>query len=150
MKTSNLFLLAIMSLSFLLTSCSKDDDKINLDNDDILVGLWDVNKVTANAYVDGLKIEGITVAVEGTLEFKGEDTGFADFTLTFAGEASEARGSFTWKRDGFELIIDMGDEDFVRYAIIDSEDNLQRLQFIDKDEDSDDEVELTFELIRVQ
>ena len=148
MKYSKLLLVACLGISLLMTACKKDDDVI-LENDDVIVGLWDVHSVYADAYVSGFKIENIAVKSEGTLEFKPDFTGVADFTLEFMGDLEEARGKFSWKRQGFELIVSMGDDE-IRYAVIDDQPDLQNLQYTDKEEDSDDEVELTFQLLRLK
>ncbi len=146
MHSSKVFCLLFLAVAILSTSCKKDDDQL-LENDDVLVGLWDLTSVTADAYVDVYKIEDIDVTSSGTLNFEPDFTGSADFTMDFAGELQVAKGAFQWQRDGFELVLKM-DGDEIRYAIIDSDENSQSLQFTDKEEDTNDEVELTFHLTR--
>ena len=146
MKNSKLFLLTIVAITLFNSACKKDSENPVV-NDDRIVGEWQVDNVSATAYVDGFKVEGIEVLSDGTLEFKNDYEGYADFSLEFLGDQSIARGPFTWERDGFELVVKMADE-VIRYAVIDDEDNLQRLQYTYKEDDSNDEVEFTFELKR--
>ena len=142
LKITILLLVAAISLST-MTSCSKD----NADNQDSIVGVWDVVEAEADAFVDGIAVRGIDVETTGTLSFSEDGTGTAAFSMTFAGETEAANGPFTWTRDGFELLITVGGET-ERYAFVADDSNTKQLQITYNNDDSNDEVEITFTMVR--
>ena len=142
MKNIIKFFFLSVAIAFILPSCSKDSDQ-GPDAVDNLVGTWDVVRADAIAYVDGIKLDGITVETDGTLKFEADGSGRADFTMSFLDTSERARGNFTWERSGFEVLISMEGET-LRYATIVNEPNYQELQVTYEDEDSNDEVEFNF------
>lgn len=146
MKTHNLILVALLSITFVLQSCQKDEDP-ELTESDVIIGTWNVVRADATAYVDGFRVDGIEVHTTGTLKFDDNGTGYADFSLTFLDDTDTAEGPFVWRRDGFELVIHQEEEE-LRYAVLKDETNLQHLQVTYEEELSNDEVEFTFVLER--
>lgn len=150
MKTLNLNLLLLVAVLFAFSSCNKDsEDQPRPSNADNIVGTWNVMTAEATAYVDGVAYPDIEVQTNGTMQFKEDGTGEADFTMTFLDDTDEVVGPFDWERDGFEIIVSTNGEESIRYANVTNEANYQELQVTYEDPDSNDEVEFTFKLERL-
>ena len=143
----NLFFIGAIALAF--SSCKKEDNTPEEPQDNI-VGTWDMLGADATAYIDGYAFDGIEVETDGTMEFDGNGTGTADFTMTFMGDTDELKGPFSWQRDGFEIVVSTNSEEQLRYAIITDEKDYQELQVTYEDESSNDEVEFLFKMQRIK
>jgi hypothetical protein len=142
MKNIIKFFFLSVAITLILPSCSKDsnqDPKI-VDN---LIGEWKVVRADATAYIDGIKLEGITVETNGTLKFDSDGSGRADFSMSFLETNKRARGNFTWERSGFEVLISM-DGETLRYASIVNDPDYQELQVTYEEKYSSKEVEFNF------
>ena len=146
MKTLNIKFLvfALVASMACMASCKKDSDTVNVETDS-LVGLWGVDEGGALVYVEGNLLADVEITTGGTLKFNADGTGEADFSITFMGETDEAKGPFTWERDGFELIIDKGGEG-ERWVMIDDEKSLKTIQYTHYGEEEEMEVEFTLTL----
>ena len=130
------FYLCFFAVTTLFTSCQKDDDGNTPESQQTLVGQWNVDEGTAVAFVDGNQAFEGNITTEGTMTFNNNKTGSANFSMTFLNDTESVNGTFTWEKDGFEILFDKDTEDESRWAIIDDEKNRQRLQFTDVDEES--------------
>lgn len=147
MKTLKVLFSAVLMIAF-LASCSKDNNGPGGDQvQDNLVGTWQVKDGEATVYSEGTIIYEGVITTQGTITFKNDNTGMADFSMTVVGETDDLKGPFTWEIDGFEVVVDKGTEDEIRWAIITDKDNLQQLQFTHEQED-DVEVEFLLNLVK--
>ena len=147
MKTLK-FLSFALCLLVAFTSCKKDEDVRPQDVQDNIVGDWTVSEGQAVVYASGYKVLDTEVATSGTIDFDNNNTGQADFSMNILGDVESTKGPFTWELDGFEIVMDKGTADEIRWAIITDTDNLQELQYTEVDEEEDMEVEFTLTLVR--
>ena len=145
MKTFKLMcsVLSLMAVVMLSNSCQKDEAP-TIDNVDNLVGSWSVAEGNATIFLSGIKAE-VEIETDGKMTFREDGTGSTDFTMTFDGETERVRGTFTWERDGFEIVIEAGDE-VNRWALVDDEPTFKTVQYTEDIEDG--EAEFTFKLVR--
>ena len=140
-----LFFLGSLFSFILLASCEKEQNAPQ--GGDSIIGEWQMQDGTADAFEDGVKIFSGEIQTSGSMTFSENGAGTVDFSMTFVQETSEVVGSFNWERDGFELIIDDGSET-QRWQLIDDEPNRKTVQLTQIDEDSGLEIALNLYMIR--
>mgnify|MGYP007101567870 CR=1 FL=1 len=120
MKNLVLITLAVCSV-LIFNSCNKDLDKV-------LFGTWSVTKVEGTLNVNGSSVfSGVDENPVGTVEFKNNGKGEQNYSFTFNGSVYPQTGTFTWRANEDEIVIDrVSDPDMIWIRIINS-DNKQKV-----------------------
>lgn len=104
-----------------LNSCYKDLDRV-------LFGTWTVTKVEGTLNVNGSSVfSGADEDPVGTVDFENNGKGEQNYSFTFNGTVYPQTGTFTWRANEDEIIIDrVSQPDMIWTRIIDS-DNRQKV-----------------------
>ena len=150
MKNLNTLALLLLFAITILPSCKKDKDLQEFEEniDTGWIGEWAVSDGTANVYQNGELLADVHISTFGTIEFKNDFSGQADFGIKIGEDVEELQGPFTWEEEAFELVISYPDGIVERWAVIDDEAKMKRIQFTQKDEASNSEIELSLVLIK--
>lgn len=98
------FLHALFALSFLLFACEEGIGP-GQDNDDSIVGVWNLEKVSSSGTVLGASRSDTDNNPTGTIEFKNTGLGDTDYSYELFDRRTNSNGGFSWTRDGDEIEI---------------------------------------------
>ena len=116
MKLFKSFFLFISILT-IFSACKKDEDSFTI------VGTWQMDEVIAEVNVMGVSETSTDASPSGTIQFKEDGSGEANYSFNVLGDDYSREGSFTWTLDGRNLTIQAGSDATV-WALTTMENNL--------------------------
>lgn len=106
MKRSTFFHF-LLALSLLLCGCEGDLGDLGQENDSI-VGVWNLDKVSSSGTVAGVSRSDTDNDPSGTIEFKSTGIGETDYSYELFDRRTNSNGGFSWTRDGNTIEIFRG------------------------------------------